>query len=99
MRYQIVNRPSVKTDIINAVSYYKIISPELARQFLFRLREASESIILYPQSFEKKYKNVRTILLKQFPFHIHYLIDDIHHHIIVLAIIHAYKNPTDYSNR
>ncbi len=99
LNYQLVNRPDVKTDLKEAVDYYKNISPKLAHQFLFRIREAKVNIALYPLGFQQKYKNVRTFLLKQFPYQIHYLIDDLHHKIIILAIIHAYKNPIDYSNR
>lgn len=99
LKYQLVNRPSVETDIKEAVNYYKNISPKLAHQFLFRIREAKTYIASYPLGFQEKYKNVRTVLLKQFPYQIHYLIDDLHQNIIILAIIHAYKNPMDYSNR
>jgi len=74
--YSFVNRPAVQADIINAVSYYKAVSPQLARQFLFRIREAKKYIDRSPLAFEVKYKNVRMLLLKQFPFHIHYIIDD-----------------------
>ena len=99
LNYQLVNRPGVETDIKEAVNYYKKISPELAHQFLFRIREAKTYIACYPLGFQKRYKNVRTVLLKQFPYQIHYLIDDLHQIIIILAIIHAYKNPMDYSKR
>ena len=99
MSYSFVNRPAVKVDIINATNYYKKINPELAKQFLFRIREAKAYIALSPIGFQIKYNNVRTLLLRQFPYHIHYLIDDTKQQIIILAIIHAYKNPTDYSNR
>jgi hypothetical protein len=99
MNYKLVNRPGVKKDIVNAAGYYKTISLELAHQFLFRIREAEDYLKLFPFAFELKYKNVRTLLLKQFPYHIHYMIDEAHQRIIILAIIHAYKNPTDYSNR
>jgi len=97
--YQLVNRPKVETDIREVVDYYKNISPVLAYRFLFRIREAKASISLNPLGFQKKYQNVRTVLLKQFPYQIHYLIDDVNQNIIILAIIHAYKNPMDYSNR
>jgi hypothetical protein len=97
--YTFVNRPTVRVDIIEAVSYYKVISPKLAKQFLFRIREAKVYIQRSPLAFEVKYKNVRTLLLKQFPFHIHYIIDDSQKQIIILAIVHAYRNPTDYSIR
>jgi plasmid stabilization system protein ParE len=97
--YKFINRPAVQADIINAVGYYKKISPKLSKQFLFRIREAKTSINRSPLAFEVKYKDVRTLLLKQFPFHIHYIIDEDQKQIIILAISHAYKDPTDYSIR
>jgi plasmid stabilization system protein ParE len=99
MSYSFVNRPTVKLDIVEATDYYKDISPPLAKQFLSRVREAKAHIALTPHGFQIKYNNVRTLLLKQFPYHIHYLIDDTQKKIIILAVIHAYKNPHDYSNR
>lgn len=99
MSYTFINRPAVQADIINAVDYYKKISPKLAKQFLFRIREAKIAIKRSPLAFEIKYKDVRTFMLKQFPFHIHYIINDNQRQIIILAIIHAHRNPTDYSIR
>ncbi len=99
MSYSLVNRPAVRIDIIDATDYYKNINPELAKQFLFRLREAKAYIADSPLGFQLKYNQVRTLLLKQFPYHIHYVIDDTKQQIIILAVIHAYKNPTDYSHR
>ncbi len=99
MSYSFVNRPAVRLDIINATDYYKNINPELAKQFLFRIREAKAYIARSPLGFQIKYNQIRTLLLKQFPYHIHYLIDDSKKQIIILAIIHAYRNPQDYSNR
>ena len=97
MSYSFVNRPAVKTDIADAAAYYKTINLDLAKQFLLRIREAKASIARYPHGFQIKYKEVRTLLLNQFPYHIHYLIDDSKKHIVILAVIHAYKNPVDYS--
>lgn len=99
MSYTFINRPIVKADILEAIDYYKSINPKLAKQFLIRIKEAKESIALSPEGFSTKYNVVRTILLKQFPYHIHYFIDNIQKQIVVLAIIHAYKNPNDYSKR
>jgi plasmid stabilization system protein ParE len=97
--YIFINKPAVKADIVNAVDYYKNISPKLARQFLFRIREAKIYIKRAPLAFEVKYKNVRTLMLKQFPFHVHYVIDDSRMEIIIIAIVHAYRHPADYSVR
>jgi len=99
MSFRIVNRPGVRADIISAVEHYKSISPRLAEQFLNRLREARIYIAKTPEGFQVKYKEVRTLLLKQFPYHVHYLIDAEKKLIVILAIIHAYKNPRDYTGR
>ena len=99
MTYTLVHKIQVTHDIQQIVNYYKEISPKLATDFLYRLREAKKHIILNPLGFQVKYKNVRTLMLKQFPYQIHYLIDDTLNQIIILAVIHAYKNPSDYSIR
>lgn len=99
MTYKLVHKTHVTDEIIQIVNYYKEISPKLASDFLYRLREANKHIILNPFGFQLKYKNVRTLMLKQFPYQIHYLIDDNFKQIIILAVIHSYKNPSDYSIR
>jgi plasmid stabilization system protein ParE len=61
--------------------------------------EAKGQIADFPLAFQIKYKNVRTVLIAQFPYHIHFIIDDVNAQIVILAIIHAYRNPKDYSKR
>ena len=99
MIYVFVSSPAVKADIVAATNYYKAIHPKLARQFLLRIREAKTHIANSPFGFQIKYKKVRTIFLKQFPYQIHYIIDETNQVIVILAVIHAYKNPADYTNR
>jgi plasmid stabilization system protein ParE len=99
MSYVFVNKPSVAYDIQDIVDYYKIINSNLAIAFLDRLEETKKHIANFPEGFQIKYKNVRTVLLEQFPYHIHYFIDDEKMQIIVLAVIHAYRNPKDYSKK
>ncbi|EKT3967318.1 type II toxin-antitoxin system RelE/ParE family toxin [Flavobacterium psychrophilum] len=99
MSYIFVNKPAVTFDIEDVVDYYKSINPELATAFLDRIDEAKKYIADFPNAFQIKYKNVRTVLLEQFPYHIHYIVDDAKKQIVVLAVIHAYRNPKDYSNR
>lgn len=99
MNHSFVNKPKVIFDIEDVVDHYKTINPELANAFLDRLEEAKKYIADFPEAFQIKYKNVRTVLLEQFPYHNHYIIDDDKKQIVVLGVIHAYKNPKDYSNR
>ena len=99
MSYILVNKSAVFFDIEDVVAYYKTINLDLAVSFLDRLEEAKKYIIDYPTAFQVKYKNVRIVILKQFPYLIHYIVDDVKKQIVVLAVIHANKNPKDYSTR
>lgn len=67
MSYSIVNRPLVKIDIINATTYYKKINPQLAKEFIYRLREAKNTSLVLPLVFNKN-------MIKQE----HYFLNDFH---------------------
>ena len=99
MKYSFKNRSLVEADLIIAIEHYKEINPELAKEFLLRIREAKKYIAQTPLGFQLRYKDVRTISLKKFPYLIHYLVNDNEMQIVILAIIHSYKDPKDYSNR
>lgn len=97
MSYVVVNKPSVNDDILDIVAYYKLIHINLAIAFLDCLEEIQKYIFDFPLSFQIKYKNVRTILLAQYPYQIHYIINDEKKQIVIIAIIHAYRNPKEFS--
>ena len=65
MNYTFVNKPAVTYDIEDIVDYYASINPELTTALLDRLEEAKKYIADFPEAFQIKYKNVRTVLLKQ----------------------------------
>ena len=87
MNYIIENRPRVYDDIVDAVDYFFSINPKLAEDFLDRIEEAKHSILNTPKGFVVKYSKVRTKLLKQFDYHIYYIIEE--NKIIILAVLHA----------
>lgn len=99
MKFIFVDNAKVNSDIKTAVAYYNDINPKLAKQFLSRIREAKSRISQSPEAFQIKYNQVRTVLLNQFPYHIHYLIDSSKNRIVILAIIHSHQNPQDYTIR
>lgn len=59
MKYKIVYRPFVKDDLQNAVNYYKNISPKLAKEFLFRVKEAKNYIFNNPEADDLMYNDIR----------------------------------------
>jgi hypothetical protein len=99
VKYKIVNRPFVKQDISDAINYYKKISPRLAKVFLRRIREARNFIAENPFSDDVMYKDVRVRLIRQFPYQIHYLVDEGKMRIIVLAVVFAKREDLDFRKR
>lgn len=86
-------------DLKTARNYYKEISPNLAKAFLERIKEAKIFISENPLGNDISYKNVRTHLLKQFPYHVHYLIDESNCIIFIIAIEFAKRENVDFSER
>ncbi len=81
-------------DIEEILKYYSLLNPSLSTKFLDRIEEAKDRIINSQKGFEIKYKNVRTLLLKQFPYHLHYVLKG--EKIIIIAILHSHINPKTY---
>ena len=99
MKFTIINIPQVTGDLQAIVDFYTEISPKLPKQFIQQLRFGVRQILKTPYGCQVKYKNVRTLLIHQFPYHIHYYIDEKLTQIVVLAVIHSYRKPQDYSKR
>lgn len=100
MIYTINNREQVDDDLLEASIYYADISINLANRFLDEFHVAREFISEFPYSNDVMFgENIRFHLLKNFPYHIHYLIDEDRKQIVVLAVIFAKKGSLDFSER
>jgi plasmid stabilization system protein ParE len=99
VKYKFVYRPLVKQDIQNATNYYKAISPNLAKDFLFRIREAKNYIALNPMGDDVMYNEIRMHNLQQFPYHIHYYIDENNNQIIILAVEFSKREDLNFEKR
>ncbi|MGC4129564.1 MAG: type II toxin-antitoxin system RelE/ParE family toxin [Bergeyella sp.] len=89
MMYEFFYEERVDNDIDEILDYFFVINPKLTDDFLDRIEEAKQTILNSPKGFEVKAKRARTILLKQFPYHIYYIIDG--YKIVILAILHAHS--------
>lgn len=94
-----VYRPFVKQDLQKAIHYYKVISPNLAKDFLNRVREAENYILQNPYGDDVMYKQIRMHNLKQFPYHIHFFVDDENKKVVILAIAFSKRENLNFSDR
>ena len=56
MKWMMVYRPSVKYDLQKAIYYYKAISPDLAKDFLNRVKESKKYILQNPFGDDVTYR-------------------------------------------
>lgn len=99
MTFKFVYRPFAKQDLQNAIKYYKAISPRLAKDFVCRIKEAKKYIKQNPLGDDVMYKKIRMHNLRQFPYHIHYYINDDAEQIVILAIAFSKRDDLDFSRR
>ncbi|MFK7832418.1 MAG: type II toxin-antitoxin system RelE/ParE family toxin [Winogradskyella sp.] len=64
-----------KVDLKEARDYYSVISSGLLKRFDIEISENIERIAINPQHFQKRYRNIKIVFTKTFPFGIHYLVD------------------------
>lgn len=97
--YKAIILPSAKTDIKEAAVWYQKAREGLGKKFTTEIRNKVEIISRNPLIFAVRYKTVRTATLSNFPFLIHYQIDNHLKTILIIAVLHTSRNPEIWSER
>ena len=92
MSYGLQLKTKAEQDILEAATWYEDQQPGLAAQFLDALEYKLAYIQQAPFHYQFRYRNVRTAVLEQFPYSIHYTVEDTT--LWVLAVLH---HKQDYS--
>lgn len=100
---KVIVRPFAEFDIIESHSWYSKIETILAKQFIKALDAAIQTIsknpMRHPVKFKKGKIEVRSILLKRFPFHILYHIQEESDTIFIEAVWHYSRADTRWKKR
>jgi mRNA-degrading endonuclease RelE of RelBE toxin-antitoxin system len=75
MTYEVIFSDESKLDIKETRDYYAAISSNLLLKFDTEFIETIELIKLNPKYFQKRYRTIKIIFTKKFPFGIHYLVE------------------------
>ncbi len=97
--YKAIILPLAKKDIREAAFWYEGKQTGLGKRFAKQIRENITLIKKNPKVFNNRYDNVRTAVLKAFPFMLHYTIDEYNKHVIVTAVLRASRNPERWKDR
>jgi hypothetical protein len=85
-------------DIKNASRWYETKQKGLGLRFKKQVSLQITSLSKAPNSFSIRYKKVRCMLVKKFPFLVHFTVDDKKEVVTIFAVYHTSSNPEIWLN-
>ena len=82
-----------QADLLKAVRWYNGINSTLGKRLKREIKNVEKQILLNPAFASIKYRNIRTVACKVFPYSIHYEIDVDKSQILIISIFHFNKEP------
>lgn len=89
--------PEAEEDLADARRWYQERRAGLGDEFLEQVEVAFEHVRRMPLVPTPKYRDVRRVLLKRFPYAIFYLVDD--DRITIVAVYHTSRDPRGWQSR
>ena len=94
---QVIIRPEAELDIKDAYEWYEAQRKGLGENFLLCFEEGLSRVSRNPDAYSVIYKEIRRILIHRFPFAVFFIEGE--ERIIVLAVLHARRNPKAWKGR
>ena len=90
-------REEAENDIHDAAGWYESQRIQLGHEFLDEIEALFSRISENPLQFPILYRGIRRALLSRFPFGVFFRVED--ERIVVLAVMHASRNPVRWRDR
>lgn len=91
MNNRLIIRKRAEIQIEETYNWYENKQANLGTDFLLSIEDSLLKIEKDPEAFQLKYKNIRAIYTKHFPYGVFYFINK--NDIIVIAVFHLSRNP------
>lgn len=99
MLYSLRYFDDAREDVRKAKVWYKEQKPGLEKRFSEAIKTAILKLHKYPLAYSVRYKNIRIIHPKTFPYGIHYYLEDTTSQIVIIAIVHNKRHPDTFQKR
>ena len=90
MNFKIIILEEAKSDVRESIAWYKNINPMLSKRFTNSFNNSVKQIKENPFRYQIRYDEIRVVLLKTFPYLIHFSIDN--ETIVIKAVLHTSRN-------
>ena len=96
MSYKIILKNNAKLDLKESIKWYNSQKKGLGKIFYTFIKTEINKLNEFPYIDENKYLTIRTIVVKKFPYMIHYYMDNSKKTILILAILHTSRDIDKY---
>ena len=90
MNFKIIILEEAKSDVRESITWYKNINPILSKRFDNSFNNSVKQIKENPFQYQIRYDEVRVVLLRTFPYLIHFSIDK--ETIVIKAVFHTSRD-------
>ncbi len=97
--YKVFISPSATDDVKKASKWYNKQKLGLGKKFVTSIRSTMVYIKENPYIAKIRFDDVHVVVVKQFPFSIHYKIKEELKTILIHAVLHDSRNPDLWSDR
>ena len=92
MGFKIIVSPNAQNDIEKAIDFYVKHSEKAPGDFIKTLAKSYDLLALNP-FFEIRYKNIRSLKLRKFPFSLYFTVNKERQIIRILSCFHNNRDP------
>lgn len=92
MGYSITVSPRALHEMETAIDFYALNSNDAPKKFIAAIAQAYANLETNPNK-RIRYKNIRAIALKKFPYLLYFVINKQQHTVRILSCFHYKRNP------
>ena len=98
-KYKVKIEPEALTDIQSITDWYNEAQANLGKRFQNAVGKQIGSLNKSPHVYAVRYKEIRCMLVKKFPYMVHFFINEENNSVEVLAVISTDRNPKIWEER
>ena len=99
IKYTVRIDPEALNDIQGITIWYNEQQPGLGRRFQTTAVKQINSLNRNPDIYAIRYQEIRCMIVKKFPYMVHYHINQVSNIVEVLAVISTYRNPKFWTTK
>ncbi len=97
MSWRLIVRREARSELSEAVDWYRSQHPDFGNRFLRAFLEAVNKLVENPYLFQRLDDDIRRVRLKDFPYNLLYFIQE--DRVVIVACAHAKRRPGYWRDR